>query len=87
MTIEALKMAKLSPATAGYLAIYIKLADIFGELSDTTAKIYDDVNVDKINNACFNALTTAQDEVMKLFVNSVEENICSRSTIRKYDDL
>ena len=79
MTIEALKMAKLSPATAGYLAIYIKLADIFGELSDTTAKIYDDVNVDKINNACFNALTTAQDEVMKLLVNSVEENICSRS--------
>lgn len=79
MTIEALKMAKLSPATAGYLAIYIKLADIFGELSDTTAKIYDDVNVDKINNACFNALTTARDEVMKLFVNSVEENICSRS--------
>lgn len=79
MTIEALKMAKLSPATAGYLAIYIKLADIFGELSDTTAKIYDDVNEDKINNACFNALTTAQDEVMKLFVNSVEENICSRS--------
>lgn len=79
MTIEALKMAKLSPATAGYLAIYIKLADTFGELSDTTAKIYDDVNVDKINNACFNALTTAQDEVMKLFVNSVEENICSRS--------
>lgn len=79
MTIEALKMAKLSPATAGYLAIYIKLADIFGELSDTTAKIYDDVNVGKINNACFNALTTAQDEVMKLFVNSVEENICSRS--------
>lgn len=79
MTIEALKMAKLSPATAGYLAIYIKLADIFGELLDTTAKIYDDVNVDKINNACFNALTTAQDEVMKLFVNSVEENICSRS--------
>ena len=79
MTIEALKMAKLSPATAGYLAIYIKWADIFGELSDTTAKIYDDVNVDKINNACFNALTTAQDEVMKLFVNSVEENICSRS--------
>lgn len=79
MTIEALKMAKLSPATAGYLAIYIKLADIFGELSDATAKIYDDVNVDKINNACFNALTTAQDEVMKLFVNSVEENICSRS--------
>ena len=79
MTIEALKMAKLSPATAGYLAIYIKLADIFGELSDTTAKIYDDVNVDKINNACFNALTTAQDEVRKLFVNSVEENICSRS--------
>lgn len=79
MTIEALKKAKLSPATAGYLAIYIKLADIFGELSDTTAKIYDDVNADKINNACFNALTTAQDEVMKLFVNSVEENICSRS--------
>ena len=61
MTIEALKMAKLSPATAGYLAIYIKLADIFGELSDTTAKIYDDVNVDKINNACFNALTQRQE--------------------------
>ena len=32
MTIEDLKNVKLSPMTAGYLAIYIKLSDLCGDL-------------------------------------------------------
>ena len=34
MTIEDLKNVKLSPMTAGYLAIYIKLSDLCGSSGD-----------------------------------------------------
>ena len=34
MTIEDLKNVKLSPMTAGYLAIYIKLSDLCGEAAE-----------------------------------------------------
>ena len=36
MTIEDLKNVKLSPMTAGYLAIYIKLSDLCGEAAENT---------------------------------------------------
>lgn len=36
MTIEDLKNVKLSPMTAGYLAIYIKLSDLCGEAAEVT---------------------------------------------------
>lgn len=76
MTPETIKGAKLSPASAGYLAIYLQLSDIYEVLSNTTAKIYDDTSVDGINSDCYKALDVVQDEVMKLFLNSVAEHIC-----------
>lgn len=77
MTAETVKGAKLSPASAGYLAIYLQISDLFGALSDTTGTIYDETNTDCINGDCYNALQAAQDEVMKLFINSVAEHICN----------
>ena len=77
MTAETVKGAKLSPASAGYLAIYLRISDLFGALSDTSTKIYDETNADRINGDCYKALEVAQDEVMKLFINSVTEHICN----------
>lgn len=76
MTAETVKGAKLSPASAGYLAIYLQISNLFGALSDTTAKICDGTNTDEVNSNCYNALEAAQDEVMKLFTNSVAQHIC-----------
>lgn len=78
MTPETVKGAKLSPASAGYLAIYLQLSNIYEALSETTARIYDDTGVDGINSDCYKALDVVQDEVMKLFTNSVTEHICFR---------
>lgn len=77
MTAETVKGAKLSPASAGYLAIYLRISDLFEALSETTAKIYPGPSSDTINGDCYKALTAAQDEVMKLFANSVAEHICA----------
>lgn len=77
MTAETVKGAKLSPASAGYLAIYLRLSNIYEALSETTEKIYPGPYSDTINSDCYNALVAAQDEVMKLFINSVTEHICN----------
>jgi len=77
MTAETVKEAKLSPASAGYLAIYLRISDLFDALSKTTEKIYPGPYSDTINSDCYNALGAAQDEVMKLFINSVTEHICN----------
>lgn len=77
MTAETVKGAKLSPASAGYLAIYLRISDLFGALSDTTEKIYPGPYSDTINGDCYKALEAAQDEVMKLFTSSVSEHICA----------
>ena len=67
MTIEDLKNVKLSPMTAGYLAIYIKLSDLCGSA------------VNEVNSEFDSALGKAQDEVMKLAVMSMTENLCTLS--------
>lgn len=77
MTAETVKGAKLSPASAGYLAIYLRISDLFEALSETTEKIYPGLTSDQINGDCYNALGAAQEEVMKLFTNSVSEHICA----------
>lgn len=77
MTAETVKGAKLSSASAGYLAIYLRISDLFDALSETTEKIYPGPYSDTINSDCYNALGAAQDEVMKLFINSVVEHICN----------
>ena len=76
MTIEDLKNVKLSPMTAGYLAIYIKLSDLFTEVSEVTGMDYDGSVVDEVNKDFDSALSKAQDEVIKLFINSMTEHIC-----------
>lgn len=76
MTIEDLKNVKLSPMTAGYLAIYIKLSDLFTEVSEVTGMDCDGSVVDEVNKDFDSALSKAQDEVMKLFINSMTERIC-----------
>ncbi|WP_426694036.1 hypothetical protein [Alistipes shahii] len=77
MTAETVKGAKLSPASAGYLGIYLRISDLFEALSETTAKIYPGPSSDTINGDCYKALEAVQDEVMKLFANSVAEHICT----------
>ena len=79
MTIEDLKNVKLSPMTAGYLAIYIKLSDLYGEAADVTEMDYVGSAVDEVNKAFNDALSKAQDEVMKLAVMSMTENLCTLS--------
>jgi len=74
MTIEDLKNVKLSPMTAGYLAIYIKLSDLCGEAAEVTEMDYGGSN-----SEFDSALGKAQDEVMKLAVMSMTENLCTLS--------
>lgn len=66
MTIEDLKNVKLSPMTAGYLAIYIKLSDLCGEAAEVTEMDYGGSAVNEVNSEFDSALGKAQDEVMKL---------------------
>lgn len=77
MTAETVKGAKLSPASAGYLAIYLRISDLFEALSETTGEIYPGPYSDTANSDCYNALEAAQDGVMKLFINSMTEHICN----------
>ena len=76
MTIEDLKNVKLSPMTAGYLAIYIKLSDLCGEAAEVTEMDY---GGSAVNSEFDSALGKAQDEVMKLAVMSMTENLCTLS--------
>lgn len=76
MTIEDLKDAKLSEASRGYLAIYLKLSDLFGEVSDVTELSYEGPTVDDVNKGFYDALYNAQEEIMKLFVSTITENVC-----------
>lgn len=75
MTIEDLKNVKLSPMTAGYLAIYIKLSDLLTEAAEVTEMDYSSSAVDEVNKDFDSALYKAQDEVMKLFINNMTERI------------
>lgn len=74
---EDLKNAKLSPATAGYLGIHLKLSDLLGEVSDVTELIYLTDDVDKVNEGFNNAIYVAMEEIMKLTTQSIEENLGS----------
>ncbi len=76
MTIEELKDAKLSKKSRGYLAIYLKLSDLFGEVSDITGLSYEGPIVDDVNKGFYDAIHNAQEEIMKLFVLTITENIC-----------
>ena len=65
MTIEDLKGVKLSPATRGYLSIYIKLTDLYEDA-------YDGENeADDKNENLYNAFENARAEIMKLAAQSI----------------
>lgn len=81
MTIQDLPNAKLSAATQGYLAIYIQLCDMLGAISDITGIEYDPRDVDTVNRACYDALSNAQDEVMKLVNRSIIDHICENDDL------
>lgn len=76
MTIEDLKDAKLSEASRGYLAIYLKLSRLHGEVSNVTELSYDGPQVDVVNEDFTAALVKAQEEVMKLAADSIARRIC-----------
>lgn len=71
MTPEDLKNAKLSPVTAGYLAIYIKLSDICYEASNITEMAYGDEYADQIYEPLEDAISKAMSEVMELAIDSI----------------
>lgn len=78
MTIEALKDAKLSPVTAGYLAIYLKLGELYGEMSQVAEmECLAPSQVCEVTENFDIALSKAQDEAMNLVVSSMTEHLLS----------
>ncbi|RGU35535.1 hypothetical protein DWW78_10975 [Alistipes indistinctus] len=75
MKIEDLKNVRLSEMTAGYLAIYLKLSDTYGDVASITELDYSGENVDNINNDFYEAISKAMDEVMKLATLSIINNL------------
>uniref|UniRef100_UPI003FD8C320 hypothetical protein n=1 Tax=Alistipes putredinis TaxID=28117 RepID=UPI003FD8C320 len=71
MTIEDLKGVKLSPATRGYLSIYIKLTDLYEDAYDASRMEFGDNEADDINEDFYRSLMKAQDEIMKLCNQSI----------------
>lgn len=71
MTVEDLKGVKLSPATRGYLSIYVKLTDLYEDAYDVSRLIYGDDKADDINDVFYRSLMKAQDEIMKLCNQSI----------------
>lgn len=75
MTIEALKNAKLSRETAGYLGIVLKLWDLDLEATNIVEANYAG-KTDEMTEDFQAALQKAQDAIMKLAVMSITENLC-----------
>ena len=74
MKIEDLKNVRLSEMTAGYLAILLKLYDLYGEVSSVTELDYSGDSVDHVYNDFNEALNKAVDEIMKLVAISITYN-------------
>ena len=75
MTIQELQNAKLSSTTAGYLAIYLKLSDLYDEIWDVAKKHYeDDVVANCVSKNHCEVLSKARNEVMRLAERSIIEN-------------
>ena len=75
MTIEDLKNAKLSPVTAGYLGVYLKLSEALCEASDITEMAYGDELVEQINKQLDEAINKAMSEAMDLAIESIMDRI------------
>ena len=77
MTIEDLKNAKLSPVTAGYLGVYIKFSDIYGEIEDIVESSYYPESANRLLEDFEKAMDSVMEEVMKLAVSSMNERLCT----------
>ncbi len=75
MKIEDLKNVKLSKMTAGYLAIFLKLGELYGEASKVTELDYSGPEIDKVNEDFYEAINKAGEEIMKLAVSSMQYNL------------
>lgn len=76
MKIEDLNNIKLGKATAGYLAMYMKLSDLYDDVYRATISIYgESTDVDDVCKGVTDVLSKAQDEVMKLAALSITENL------------
>lgn len=81
---EDLKNAKLSPETAGYLGVYIKLSDIYGEVAGIVELGYCPECVNNALEGFEKAMGSVMEEVMKLAVHSMNERL---STINNHTEL
>lgn len=75
MKIEDLKNVKLGKMTAGYLAIFLKLGELYGEASKVTELDYSGPEIDKVNEDFYEAINKAGEEIMKLAVSSMQYNL------------
>lgn len=74
---EDLINAKLSPETAGYLGVYIKLSDIYEEIADIVESSYCPECVNGTLEGFEEAMGSVMEEVMKLAVHSMNERLGS----------
>lgn len=81
---EDLKNAKLSPETAGYLGVYIKLSDIYGEVAGIVELGYCPECVNNALEGFEAAMDSVMAEVMKLAAHSMNERL---STINNHTEL
>ena len=81
---EDLKNVELSPETAGYLGVYIKLSDIYGEISYIVESSYCPECVNKALEGFEEAMDSVMEEVMKLAVHSMNERL---STLSNHTEL
>lgn len=74
---EDLKNVRLSPETAGYLGVYIKLSDIYGEVAGIVELGYCPECVNNALEGFEAAMDSVMAEVMKLAAHSMSERLGS----------
>lgn len=68
----------MSPVTAGYLGVYLKLSNLLDEVSEISEREYNPADVDKVNNGFNKAIYGALEEIMKLATDSIADKIGTR---------
>lgn len=75
MKIEDLKNARLSESTQGYLAIHIKLDELYQDILNVVELNYPGAIVDEVAEDVDNAIFKAKEEVLKLALDSIVLNL------------
>lgn len=79
MNVEDLKHARLSKQSAGYLAAYMKLDDLYGEVTNAAELAYGSSQVDEVVSRVFDGFGQAGAELLRLFSESVAANVSQRA--------